>query len=115
MVKTGAGVKNVAVGDKVFCASGSNEMMCEYFTVPSDCVVKLPDDTTDWAKAVIEPNCCVVNLLYKTKERLYSVRPPKCHLVPSKVTLPRWKLPITSLPACLVMESKSLAFGHSAI
>lgn len=66
VVKTGAGVKNVAVGDKVFCASGSNEMMCEYFTVPSDCVVKLPYDTTDWAKAVIEPNCCVVNLLYKT-------------------------------------------------
>ena len=35
----------------------------EYTTVKSDCVVKLPDDTSDWASAVIEPNCCVVNLL----------------------------------------------------
>lgn len=61
--KVGAGVKNVKPGDKIFCASGSNEMMCEYVTVKSDCVVKLPDDTSDWAKAVIEPNCCVVNLL----------------------------------------------------
>lgn len=61
----GDGVKNVKVGDKVFCASGSNEMMCEYFTVPSDCVVKLPDDTTDWAKVVYEPTCCVVNVLNK--------------------------------------------------
>ncbi len=32
----------------------------------SDCVVKLPDDTTDWAKVVYEPNCCVVNVLYMT-------------------------------------------------
>lgn len=41
-------------------------MMSEYTTVKSDCVVKLPDDTTDWASAVIEPNCCVVNLLNTT-------------------------------------------------
>ncbi|MEG2673357.1 MAG: alcohol dehydrogenase catalytic domain-containing protein, partial [Ruthenibacterium sp.] len=64
--KIGEGVKNLKVGDKVFCAAGGNEMMCEYFTVPEDCLVKLPDDTTDWAAAVIEPNCCVVNLLQKT-------------------------------------------------
>lgn len=64
--KVGSEVTNVKVGDKVFCASGSNEMMCEYFTVPDDCVVKLPDDTEDWAKVVYEPTCCVVNLLYKT-------------------------------------------------
>ena len=64
--KVGAGVTNLKVGDKVFCASGCNEMMCEYFTVPEDCLVKLPDDTEDWAKVVYEPNCCVVNVLYKT-------------------------------------------------
>lgn len=65
--KVGEGVTNVKPGDKVFSASGSNTMMCQYVTVKSDCVVKLPDDTTDWASAVIEPNCCVVNLLYKTQ------------------------------------------------
>lgn len=64
--KLGEGVTDLKVGDKVFCASGGNEMMCEYFTVSRECLVKLPDDTTDWAKAVIEPNCCVVNLLDKT-------------------------------------------------
>ena len=63
--KVGSEVTSLKVGDKVFCASGSNEMMCEYLTVPEDCLVRLPDDTTDWAKAVIEPNCCVVNVLYK--------------------------------------------------
>ncbi len=64
--KVGDGVTNVKPGDKVFCASGSNAMMSEYVTLKGNCVVKLPDDTTDWAKAVIEPNCCVVNLLNKT-------------------------------------------------
>lgn len=63
----GEGVTNVKVGDKVFCASGSNEMMCEYFTVKSDCAVKLPDDTEDWASVVYEPTCCVVNVLNKAK------------------------------------------------
>ena len=62
----GAGVTNVKVGDKVFCASGSNEMMCEYFTVKSDCVVRLPDDTEDWASVVYEPTCCVVNVIAKS-------------------------------------------------
>ncbi|MEG0914054.1 MAG: alcohol dehydrogenase catalytic domain-containing protein [Oscillospiraceae bacterium] len=65
--KIGEGVSDFKVGDKVFCASGSNEMMCEYVTLKSDCIVKLPDDTEDWAKAVIEPNCCVVNLLNKAQ------------------------------------------------
>ncbi len=64
--KVGDGVTNVKPGDKVFCASGSNEMMCEYITLPWNCVCKLPDDTTDWAKVVFEPTCCVVNLLNKT-------------------------------------------------
>ena len=65
--KVGEGVTSVKVGDKVFCASGSNEMMCEYVTVKEDCVVKLPDDTEDWARAVLEPNCCVVNVLSKAQ------------------------------------------------
>lgn len=63
--KVGEDVDTIKPGDKVFCASGSNEMMSEYVTVKANCVVKLPDDTEDWAKAVFEPNCCVVNLLYK--------------------------------------------------
>ena len=65
--KVGADVTGLKVGDKVFCASGSNEMMCEYFTVTQDCLVKLPDDTEDWAKVVFEPTCCVVNVLYNTR------------------------------------------------
>ena len=64
--EVGEGVTAFKPGDKVFCAAGGNEMMCEYFTVPDDCLVKLPDDTEDWAGAVIEPTCCVVNLLHKT-------------------------------------------------
>ena len=38
--KVGEGVTEFKAGDKVFCASGSNEMMCEYVTVTKDCVVK---------------------------------------------------------------------------
>ncbi len=65
--RVGEGVEHIKVGDKVFCASGGNEMMCEYFTVPENCVVKLPDDVEDWAKVVIEPTCCVVNVLNKAQ------------------------------------------------
>ncbi len=64
--KVGEGVTSLKPGDKVFCASGSNEMMCEYVTVAEDCVVRLPDETRDWARVVFEPNCCVVNLLFKS-------------------------------------------------
>lgn len=60
--KAGPGVVSLKAGDKVFAGDGG-DMMCEYFTVPENAVVKLPDDTKDWARAVIEPNCCVVNLL----------------------------------------------------
>ncbi len=63
VVKAGAGVKNVKPGDKVFCASGSNDMMNQYFNVDSDCVAKIPDDTTDYVSWVAEPTVCVVNLL----------------------------------------------------
>lgn len=65
----GSGVHDLKPGDKVFAASGSNEMMCEYFTVKRDCVVKLPDDTTDWSSVVYEPTCCVVNVIEKSNIR----------------------------------------------
>ena len=64
--KVGSGVTNLQPEDAVFCASGSNEMMAQYVTVKANCVVKLPDNTTDWVSAVIEPTCCVVSLLSLT-------------------------------------------------
>ena len=67
--KVGGGVKNVKPGDKVFCASGSNDMMSQYFNVGCDCVAKIPDDTTDFAPWVAEPTVCVVNLLDRTHIR----------------------------------------------
>lgn len=66
VTEVGEGVSNIKPGDNVFCASGSNEMMSEFVTVKADCVAKLPDSTTDWVSAVVEPTCCVVNVLYKT-------------------------------------------------
>lgn len=64
--KVGSEVTDLKVGDKVFCALGSSEMMCEYVTLDRSGVDKLPDDLTDWASAIYEPTCCVVNLLNKT-------------------------------------------------
>lgn len=61
--KVGELVTTLKPGDKVFCGSGTNDMMCEYATVPAAGLVKLPDDTTEWEKVVYEPTCCVVNLL----------------------------------------------------
>lgn len=61
--KVGSLVTHVKPGDKVFAAYGGNEMMAEYFINRADGLVKLPDDTTDWAGVVYEPTCCVVNLL----------------------------------------------------
>jgi len=65
--KIGEGVKNVKVGDKVFCAGGGNEMMSEYFTTSARSVVKLPDDTTDWPGVVYEPTVCAINVLNKAQ------------------------------------------------
>jgi threonine dehydrogenase-like Zn-dependent dehydrogenase len=59
-------VKGFSVGDKVFCSSGGNEMMCQYFVQNAACTAKLPPETEDWAKAVLEPTVCVVNLLEKS-------------------------------------------------
>jgi threonine dehydrogenase-like Zn-dependent dehydrogenase len=64
--KVGEGVTNAKKGDKVFCASGSNEMMCQYFNMNSSGVARIPDDVTDYWNWVAEPTVCVVNLLYKT-------------------------------------------------
>ncbi len=62
-------VKHYKPGDKVFCASGGNAMMAEFFVQDASCCAKLPEDTQDWAKAVLEPVCCVVNLLEKSHIR----------------------------------------------
>ena len=62
----GEGVTHLKVGDKVFCASGSNIMMAEAVTLPADAVARIPDDVTDWSAWVAEPTCCVVNLLRLT-------------------------------------------------
>ncbi len=61
--KVGSMVTDLKPGDKVFCGSGNNEMMCEYATVPAAGLVKLPDDVEDWEKVIYEPTCCVVNLI----------------------------------------------------
>lgn len=63
--EVGSRVTNFKVGDKVFCSSGGNEMMVQTFVQDASCVAKLPDDTEDYAKAVLEPTVCVVNLLEK--------------------------------------------------
>lgn len=65
--KVGAGVTRVKVGDKVFCAGGGNAMMSEYFTTCEESVVKLPEDTTDWAGVVYEPTVCAVNVLNRAQ------------------------------------------------
>lgn len=61
--KVGSLVTNLKPGDKVFAAYGGNDMMSQYFVNRADGVVRLPDNTTDWAGVVYEPTCCVVNLL----------------------------------------------------
>lgn len=63
--EVGSLVKNFKVGDKVFCSSGGNEMMVQWFVQDASCAAKLPDDTEDFGKAVLEPAVCVVNLLEK--------------------------------------------------
>lgn len=59
----GEGVKNLKVGDKVFCAGGGDPMMGEYFNTSEASLVKLPDDITDWPSVVYEPTVCAVNVL----------------------------------------------------
>src|SRR5690554_311881 len=65
--KVGSDVKNFKPGDKVFCASGSNDMMAEAINLREECIARIPDDVEDYAKWVLEPTVCVVNLLHKTQ------------------------------------------------
>jgi threonine dehydrogenase-like Zn-dependent dehydrogenase len=61
--KAGGGVKDLKPGDKVYTANGGNTQMSQYINNPASGAAKIPDDVTDYAKWVIEPTCCVVNLL----------------------------------------------------
>jgi len=63
--ETGALVTKFKAGDKVFCSSGGNEMMVQYFMQNENCAAKIPDDTVDYGAMVLEPTVCVVNLLEK--------------------------------------------------
>lgn len=65
VLETGRLVKGFKPGDKVFCSSGGNQMMCQYFVQDASCCAKLPEDTEDYGAAVLEPTVCVVNLLEK--------------------------------------------------
>ena len=66
ILKTGAGVKGLKAGDKVFAASAPNDMMMQYCNQPESCLAKIPDEETDYTAWVAEPTVCVVSLLYKT-------------------------------------------------
>jgi len=64
--KVGASITDFKPGDKVFCAGGSNEMMCQYINLGQKSIAKIPNDVEDYAKWVLEPTVCVVNLLHKS-------------------------------------------------
>ncbi|KLU40853.1 MAG: zinc-dependent alcohol dehydrogenase [Limnochordia bacterium] len=64
--KVGSLVTKFKPGDKVFAASGSNHMMCQYINLAEDCIARIPDDVEDYSKWVLEPTVCVVNLLSLT-------------------------------------------------
>lgn len=65
--KVGEGVTKFKEGDNVFLGTGSNEMMSQYVNNIADGAEKLPDQIDDWSKWIIEPTCCVVNLLNKVQ------------------------------------------------
>lgn len=65
--KVGEGVNDFKIGDNVFLGTGGNQMMCKYINNIAAGAAKLPDDIKDWSKWIIEPTCCVVNLLEKTQ------------------------------------------------
>lgn len=65
--KIGEGVTGFEVGDNVFLGAGSNEMMSQYLNIIAAGAAKLPETIDDWSKWIIEPTCCVVNLLNKTQ------------------------------------------------
>ena len=62
--KIGAGVRDFKIGDKVYAANGGdNRQMSQYINNPVSGIGKIPDDVTDYTAWVLEPACCVVNLL----------------------------------------------------
>ena len=63
--EVGSHVHHLKVSDKVFCSSGGNEMMTQYFVQNASCCAKIDPDTEDYGAAVLEPTVCVVNLLEK--------------------------------------------------
>ena len=42
-------------------------MMSQYLNIIAAGAAKLPETIDDWSKWIIEPTCCVVNLLNKTQ------------------------------------------------
>lgn len=67
ITKIGSRVEGFKVGDKVaVCNSGKeSKQMAKVVNNAAGGITKLPDDTTDFARSVLEPANCVVNLLYK--------------------------------------------------
>ena len=67
VTKVGTQVTKFKVGDKVaVCNSGKeSKQMAKVVNNAAGGVTKLPDDTTDYARAVLEPTNCIVNLLTK--------------------------------------------------
>ena len=63
VAEVGKGIRKFKPGDKVACAGGSVVEMARYFTIPEDCVTRIPDATADYANWVIEPACTVQNVL----------------------------------------------------
>lgn len=66
VTKVGSLVTQYKVGDKVAVCSGTDSQeMAQIVNNKAAGVCLLPDTLTNWADAIYEPTCCVVNLLYK--------------------------------------------------
>lgn len=66
VTKVGSLVTQYKVGDKVSVCSGTDSQeMAQIVNNKAVGVCRLPDTLTNWADAIYEPTCCVVNLLYK--------------------------------------------------
>ncbi|MDC7290588.1 alcohol dehydrogenase catalytic domain-containing protein [Blautia schinkii] len=64
VTKVGSLVTDYKVGDKVaVCSATYNVQMAKVVNNKATGVCHLPDDLENWADAVYEPTCCVVNLL----------------------------------------------------
>lgn len=62
--KVGQAVTDLKPGDKVFVGSSqTSTMMGKFINNVARGVAKIPDDVKDFSKWVMEPACCVVNLL----------------------------------------------------